>query len=261
MNLELLKRNVGNLVQLEPPAYDSGGQPAKDDWSIESVDTAGVMIQNERLGSKTILAPDHIHHYTSDPARTEGTQSYGHLTLLVQLYVDEEGGVSIRPTLRPGEALPQLTLMESRKWVDLGYPQDAGISKELDEKGYRLRWFAESRATRAIEFQGWELVVVRSDGGGRVTLWVRDNPEAAVLLKTQLPDVEILVSRANARLRGRPGFIGASVYSENPPVIEYRFADPASAIGFQMERANSAPALKYERLEKRLDTILEYHPI
>ncbi len=72
-----------------------------DDWLISDVADEGVRIINNRTNHSTVLGYDHIHHFTSDPAR--GAR-YGFLTLNIQVHI---GGnrVWIEPTFRPGAAL------------------------------------------------------------------------------------------------------------------------------------------------------------
>lgn len=107
MNLDLLKRNVGQRVQLEPIAcqLDEAGNELKqinDDWLIQEVRSDIIRIDNVRTSHVAKLGKDHVHHYTSNPNRFEGGYKYGFLTLHVQIFLQ---GVHlwIRPTLRPGE--------------------------------------------------------------------------------------------------------------------------------------------------------------
>ena len=107
MNLEYLKKSVGHHVNLHPIAVrldenDNELPTLDDDWAIRSVSAAGVEIYNLSTEHTKLLGPDHIHHYTTNPARTAPGVTYGFLTLLVQLFL-KGPEVLVRPTTRPGE--------------------------------------------------------------------------------------------------------------------------------------------------------------
>jgi hypothetical protein len=107
MNLEQLKRNVGDHVSLHPGAVclDDGGNELRDfddDWAIREVSKDGVRIENISTGHTVLLGPDHIHHYTSNPGRRTPGIRHGFLSLTVQLFL-QGWAVHIRPTSRPGE--------------------------------------------------------------------------------------------------------------------------------------------------------------
>jgi hypothetical protein len=76
MNWEQMKKNVGCRVQLVRPAcrLNSQGQtlPNMDeDWIVHEVSTDGVRISNTRTGHTTTLGKDHIHHFTTNPDRSQ----------------------------------------------------------------------------------------------------------------------------------------------------------------------------------------------
>jgi hypothetical protein len=107
VNLEQLKKNVGQRVRLRPIArrFDESGreQPQVDDvWLVQAVTDVGVSMQNERTGHTPTLGRDHVYSYSSDPGRSVGGLKHGFLTLHVQLFLR---GVlaEIEPTARPGE--------------------------------------------------------------------------------------------------------------------------------------------------------------
>jgi hypothetical protein len=134
MNLDLLKRTVGFRVQLEPPAIhlDKTGRElggGNQDWIVQSVDENAIQIgTNEIVGLTTRLGKDHIHHFTSNPARSavDGLQ-YGFLSLMVQLFIQADT-ITYRPCSRPGERVAPLLVVEPKqKWVNLGYPVAAHV--------------------------------------------------------------------------------------------------------------------------------------
>ena len=107
MNLNQLKKNVGYHVNLHPVAIrlDNHGNELEQcdyDWVIREVTDRGARIENIHTGHTTLLGPDHIHHFTTNPARAEPGITYGFLTLTVQLFL-QGTKVLVRPTARPGE--------------------------------------------------------------------------------------------------------------------------------------------------------------
>jgi hypothetical protein len=108
MQKSSLKKLELSTVRIRPVAKRFNGRDGPrlpvmdDDWRIQQVLEEGVGIQNTRTDHGTVLGYDHIHHWTSDPARGK---RYGFLTLNVQIHI---GGshLWIEPTSRPGEPLP-----------------------------------------------------------------------------------------------------------------------------------------------------------
>jgi hypothetical protein len=110
MNRDRLKKFIGGRVQLVPVAHriDQNGrllEPIDDDWLLESVTDQGARISNPRTGHFTILGFDHIYEFTSNPDRSRGEARYGFLTLKIQISL-KGNELTIRPTSRPGEAVP-----------------------------------------------------------------------------------------------------------------------------------------------------------
>src|SRR5438105_13737955 len=111
MNFEQLKKNVGAVVRIHPVAHRKDEHEVQlpdvdDDWIIDAVVQDGIRVSNIRTGHTTLLAKDHIHHYTSDPERSKGGQKRGFLTLLVQVTISG-AGLKVDPLRRPGAALPR----------------------------------------------------------------------------------------------------------------------------------------------------------
>src|SRR4051812_6608735 len=107
MNVEQLKRNVGQIVRLRPIAhrYDVDGlqlDPMDDEWSMLQVTDTGVVVMNQRTQHTRTLFRDQIHHYASDKAVQGAVR--GFLVLNVQLYlVGPE--IHVEPCIRPGEPI------------------------------------------------------------------------------------------------------------------------------------------------------------
>jgi hypothetical protein len=107
MNWERLKKSVGSRVQIQPVAcgLDKNGRELErtdDDWVIQGVTSDGIRICNIRTGHVTTLGTDHVHHFTTNPGRSEGGFQYGFLTLNVQVYL-QGNMVWVRPNSRPGQ--------------------------------------------------------------------------------------------------------------------------------------------------------------
>src|SRR6202034_4324102 len=123
MNLEQLKRNKGWRVQLIPIASrlnDDGRElpPLDDDWIVGDVSNEGVLIANTRTPRQVMLGADHIHHFTTNPDRSQDGFKYGFFTLNVQIFL--QGHKSwVRPNTRPGESVKPPVDEISDKWVDL----------------------------------------------------------------------------------------------------------------------------------------------
>jgi hypothetical protein len=155
------------LVELEPPTcfLDANGResfPSSDDWRIAAVETEYIKIENTRTQHQTLLAKDHIHNYTSNPAKSP---DHGFLTLSVRLFI-KGTAVTIRPCPRPGESIAPLPLPEIvDKWVGLFYPLN-GLAQSLGIDQNMLGWVHETRVATLIA-NGTSALALESDGNGR----------------------------------------------------------------------------------------------
>ncbi len=186
MNWARLKKNVGWHVRLVPMAcrLDEFGRPLPqhdDDWFIQSVDDELLRISHPG-GIATVLAKDHIHHFTSDPARNSADSNKGFLTLNVQLFI-QGANAWVRPTLRPGEALPPPARTIEEQLVDIEFPSYSGLQARLNLQGYRLIWATQSNAPRRIAADGWTRVVEEDERGRLQQFRVKDRIDDLVLLK------------------------------------------------------------------------------
>ena len=132
MNLELLRKNLGWHVTLDPVAVrlderDNELQDIDFDWAISELMPRGIRISNISTGHFAELRTDHIHHFTSNSARRGPAIGYGFLTLNVQLFLR---GIEVlmRPT-KPGE----------RRTLD-GRPADGRVARArlFDERLQRV---------------------------------------------------------------------------------------------------------------------------
>jgi hypothetical protein len=122
MNKDMMKKNVGSHVLLQPPAYhlDHNGLEVKlviddDWWLVQNVTDDGVTISDPRTGHVRLLGYDHIQKFTSDGVKSGSKR--GFLTLLVQVYV-QGNEVRVMPT-RPGEPLHHRALLSWISWLIL----------------------------------------------------------------------------------------------------------------------------------------------
>lgn len=186
MNWARLKKNVGWHVRLVPMAcrLDEHGRPLPDrddDWFIQEVDDELLRIAHAG-GISTMLAKDHIHHFTSDPARSGADARKGFLTLNVQLFI-QGANAWIRPTLRPGEALPPPLRTIEDLAVDIDFPSRSGLQDRLNAQGYRLVWATESKASSRIAAEGWQRVIEENAMGQLRQYRVKDRLDDLLLLK------------------------------------------------------------------------------
>ena len=187
MNWEQMKKNVGCRIQLVPTAcrLDENGSelpPMDDDWIIDEVSTAGVRVSNVRTRHVTTLGKDHVHHFTSNPDRSQTGIRHGFLTLNVQVFLQGDK-LWVRPNARPGEPVkPQLGEV-IEKWVDLKYPFDSGLQRRLEAAGYRVAWCLDTKLSRKIDLEGWEIVVESDAQGVRTKFRLKDYPADQTLIK------------------------------------------------------------------------------
>jgi hypothetical protein len=187
MNWEQMKKNVGCRVQLVPPAcrLDAQGRALPqidDEWIIQEVSGSGVRISNARTGHTTTLGKDHIHHYTSNPDKSQFGVQYGFLTLNVQVFIDASS-LSIRPNARPGEPVEPPNHVVHEQWVDIRHPFDSGLQQRLESDGYRVAWCLDNNLARRTDLEGWEVVLERDAQGVLTKFRLRDRPSDQTLIK------------------------------------------------------------------------------
>jgi hypothetical protein len=151
------------------------------DWIISDVSAEGVRISNPSTGHTTLLGKDHIHHFTSDPDRSQTGIRHGFLTLNVQVFL-RGNKLWVRPSARPGEAVETQTDQVVEKWVDISYPSDSGLQQRLEAAGFRVAWCLDAKLPRKIDLEHWE-VVIEPDAGGRTKFRLKDQPSDQTLIK------------------------------------------------------------------------------
>ncbi len=187
MNWDQMKKNVGCRVQLIPvacPLDDNGRDLPQidDDWIITEVSAAGVQISNIRTSHFTTLGKDHVHHFTSNPDRSQAGIPHGFLTLNVQVFLQGDN-LSIRPNARPGEPVSPQPAEITEKWVDLKYPSDSGLQRRVETAGYRVAWCLDNKLSRKIDLEGWEIVVEPDAQGVLTKFRLKDRPADQTLIK------------------------------------------------------------------------------
>lgn len=187
MNLRELKKNSGVRVQLQPTAIrlDENGlelPTIDDDWTIVAVGENTINLSNIRSSHIATLGNDHVHHYTTNPGRSQSEMKFGFLTLHVQIYLQREN-LWIRPTLRPGERLAPPMVTVAERVVDFSYPTDSGLQQRLEAEGYKLSWCLESRLTRATELNGYMVVIDKDGDGNLLSYRCKDPRDDQILVK------------------------------------------------------------------------------
>lgn len=191
LNFNKIVGNVGRHIELQPAAcfLDAKGHAlpdVSDDWLITEASDDRLKIKNVRTGHETVLAKDHIHHYTSNPHRVTNGEEHAFLTLLVQLYIQNDR-VTMKPCLRPGERLappPVPEIMD--EWVDLMYPT-LNIAQKLGVDPNALAWVRESRIPTLAATGSVEVVLMPESSGKLKRFRVRDYPEPQMLVQRLLP--------------------------------------------------------------------------
>ncbi len=108
MKWDKLTQNVGSKIRLVPAAchLDSDGDllpPRGEDWTIKASGAEFIEIETD-AGQSYRLGKDHIYSYATDPDRSGDQQTFGFLSLKVQLFIR---GLSVSATLnqRPGDPI------------------------------------------------------------------------------------------------------------------------------------------------------------
>jgi hypothetical protein len=191
LNWSKIINNVGSHVELQPAAciVDAKGNvlpDVSDDWIITEADDDRIKIKNVRLGHETVLAKDHIHHYTSNPHRVTSGQEHGFFTLLVQLYIQNDR-VTIKPCLRPGERLvPPPVPDVVDEWVDLMFPL-FDLAQKLGIDHSSLAWARESTVATSTATGTAEVVLSPETSGKLKRFRVRTTPESLMLVRRLPP--------------------------------------------------------------------------
>ncbi len=85
MRKEKLQQNIYFRVQLHPPAFQLNVGSVDDDWTIVAVSDS-VKLENSRTAIQLTLGFDHIHSFSTNPARDWDENKHGFLDLSVQAF-------------------------------------------------------------------------------------------------------------------------------------------------------------------------------
>ena len=67
------------------------------------------------------------------------------------------------------------------KWVDMSYPEVAGIQASLESQGYQIRWCADDNLARRLDFEGWSIYYDTDSAGRKVILKIKDRTHDLIL--------------------------------------------------------------------------------
>jgi len=70
----------------------------------------------------------------------------------------------------------------SDKWVTLAYADKSGITSQLKEQGYKIRWSSAKREAERVDLEEWERVHFREADGTYSYLKVRDATAGGYLI-------------------------------------------------------------------------------
>ena len=262
MNLELLRRNIGHRVQLEPAAIhlDAIGRELSnrnEDWVIANVNDSEIRLDEAAvMGLTTVIGKDGVHHYTSNPSRsTPGGVQYGLLMLMVQMYV-KDGMITYRPCARPGERVPPVPVQIARTAVDGEYLKASGLQALQEAEGWRTAWCRESRLP-TLKRQGWELVVESDSHGMPTSFYMPGVPENQVYVRTRQRDLHALAN--DPYFRQSIGMKGGSV-DHAARAISFQFDGPVNAAALMMRINRSPVGLCCTMAPGRVDTVVVHVP-
>jgi len=90
-----------------------------------------------------------------------------------------------------GKTSPRRTAAQiGDKWVNLSYPENAGITQRLTAEGYDLHWTIANDENEKVDLQGWERVLLDQPDGTKACLKIRDHPVIGgylILLRKKRP--------------------------------------------------------------------------
>jgi len=69
------------------------------------------------------------------------------------------------------------------KWVDFQYPSDSGLQERLANAGYKVAWCLDTRLSRKIDIEGWEIVTELNERGIPTRFRLKDKPADQTLIK------------------------------------------------------------------------------
>lgn len=69
------------------------------------------------------------------------------------------------------------------KWVDFQYPNDSGLQERVTNAGYRVAWCLDTKLSRKIDLEGWEIVTEPNERGIPTRFRLKDKPVDQTLIK------------------------------------------------------------------------------
>ena len=69
------------------------------------------------------------------------------------------------------------------KWVDFQYPNDSGLQERLTNAGYKVAWCLDTKLSRRIDLEGWEIVTELDEKGIPTRFRLKDKPADQTLIK------------------------------------------------------------------------------
>lgn len=100
MNKDQLRKSVGQVVRLRPPAQDIAGRACDDRWLVQATDAA-LTLCNQRTNQIATLGYDHVIKYTTDPANSVDGTLAAFLNVGVSVRIGPDR-IDVEPFLTPG---------------------------------------------------------------------------------------------------------------------------------------------------------------
>lgn len=72
------------------------------------------------------------------------------------------------------------------KWVDFQYPNDSGLQERLTIAGYRVAWCLDTKLSRKIDLEGWEIVTEIDEMGIPTRFRLKGKPANQTLIKKRV---------------------------------------------------------------------------
>jgi hypothetical protein len=69
------------------------------------------------------------------------------------------------------------------KWVDFQYANDCGLQERLTNAGYQVAWCFDTKLSRKIDHEGWEIVTELNEKGIPMRFRLKDKPTDQTLIK------------------------------------------------------------------------------
>ena len=71
----------------------------------------------------------------------------------------------------------------TEKWVDFQYPHDSGLQVRLENAGYKIAWCLDTKLSRRVDLEGWEVVTEPDEKGIPTRFRLKDKPADQTLIK------------------------------------------------------------------------------